>query len=143
MKASASSGIASLMLGILMLTLVACTSGQALPGGSSEVRLTQGNESATVGMTGVLRVELVGNEGTGYLWRLAANDPSKLELKGTPSVTPLDPGIRGGRTITSFEFHPLVPGVSQLVFEYARPWLTDEPPGRRAEVEVTVTGGGA
>ncbi|MBM4113611.1 MAG: protease inhibitor I42 family protein [Phycisphaerae bacterium] len=122
---------------------IGCESDPPRPAGSADVRLDQGKRSATVAMTGMLRVELEGNEGTGYGWRLGAIDSARLEKVGEPTVTPLDPGLRGGRTITSFEFRPLVPGSTQLVFELVRPWLTDEPPARRAEVEVTIKGGGA
>lgn len=133
----AASGFAA---ALLLAAVVACETGSSLPPGSADVRLGDGRKSASASMNGIVHVELLGNDGTGYEWRLAAIDRALLEPIGKPHVTPVDPGIRGGRTITTFEFRPLVEGTTTLVFEYVRPWAP-EPPGKVAQVEVTIGGG--
>jgi len=120
-----------------------CQSGSSLPRGSASVRFGEGRRTAEVSMTGVLHVELLGNAGTGFDWQLSANDPSLFEPIGQPHVTPLDPGVMGGRTITTFEFRPLRPGQATIDFQYVRPREWNEPPGKVAQVEAKVTGGGS
>lgn len=132
------------LLGAILLVfgLNACQT-TSLPAGSEKVRASEGRVDATVTMTGTLHVELLGNAGTPFAWRLAAVDPGQFELLGPPHVTPLDPGVMGGRTLTTFQFRPLHPGQSTIVFELASFVNKDEPPARTVQVEAKVTGGGA
>lgn len=115
-----------------------CQSDSSLPSGSGSVRVAEGERNATVRMTGILHVELVGNSGTGFEWQVSAYDPSLFEPIGKPHITPLDAGVMGGRTITTFQFRPLRVGKSTLVFEYVRPAGWNEPAGKKVQVEATV-----
>lgn len=127
--------------GVLALGATGCSDG-GLPPGSANVRVSEGRRDASVSMTGTLHVELVGHAGTGYEWRLKANDPSLFEPIGNPHITPVDPGVMGGRTVTTYQFRPLRTGKATIVFEYVRPFDPNEPPGKIAQIEATVTGGG-
>jgi len=133
-------GLAGVTVAAVLVAIAACDSSPTLPRGSAVLRVGEGRKTVEVAMTGVVHVELLGNDGTGYDWRLAAIDRAFLEPAGVPHITPVDPGVRGGRTITTFEFRPLMQGRTQLVFELVRPWAPD-PPGRVAEVEVVIGGG--
>ena len=131
-------------LGVAALAAVCvlggCQSGSSLAAGSGSVRLADGERDVSVRMPGILHVELIGNASTGFDWYLSANDPSLFEPIGAPHVTPLDPGVFGGRTITTFEFRPLRTGASSIVFEYVRPREWNEPPGKTAQINAKVEG---
>ncbi|MBX3356765.1 MAG: protease inhibitor I42 family protein [Phycisphaeraceae bacterium] len=138
--ARAASSVAVMIACVLIVT--GCNSASSLPPGSAKVRVAEGRRDAEISMSGVLQVELLGHAGTGFDWRLAAIDRSLFEMTETPHVTPLDPGVIGGRTITTFTFRPLRPGQCTLVFEMVRPPSWNEPPGRVVQVEARVASGG-
>jgi len=117
-----------------------CQSTSSLPAGSGSVRVAEGRRAVSVKMSGLLHVELVGHAGTGFDWRLAANDPSLFEPVGTPHITPLDPGVMGGKTISTFQFRPLRTGETTLVFECVRPSEWNEPAGKTVQIEAKVGG---
>lgn len=135
-----SQSVVATLLVIVASLVTGCQSTATLPPGSATVRLSDGRRDATVKMPGFLHVELIGHAGTGFDWRVAAYDPSLLEPVGTPHVTPLDPGVMGGRTITTFQFRALRTGETTVVFESVRPSEWNEPPGKTAQVEAKVTG---
>lgn len=139
---SAGRAALALAVGVGCSGLGGCQSGSSLPAGSDSVRVAEGRHDASITMSGVLQVELLGYAGTGFEWELGANDPSLFEAAGAPHVTPLDPGVIGGRTITTYTFRPLRPGKTTLVFNSVRPREWNEPPGSTVQVEATVHGGG-
>lgn len=128
---------AGVLAGAVAAALIGgCAPESTLPKGSSVIKVTEGQRDGQVAVGGVLHVDLPGVSGTGYEWRLSGAVPPFLEVVGKPHVTPLDPGVLGGRTMTVFQFKALAAGEGTLSFETIRPWEKDGQPGKTAAVSV-------
>jgi inhibitor of cysteine peptidase len=107
--------------------------------GEQPPALTQeDNGRAVLLKTGaMMSVELKGFGGTGYLWQVAANDPTKLELNST-STEVADKRQTGGPRYFIFCFKALSPGDVRLQINYLRPWEKNKPPAEKFGIDVQI-----
>jgi predicted secreted protein len=97
--------------------------------------------STTLAKGSRLSVRLKATLGSGFRWDVEQLAAGALTYVGTTiEHTPnASPGITGGADIQVFSFRADAVGQANLVFDYRRPWLKDEPPKETRKFVITIT----
>jgi inhibitor of cysteine peptidase len=139
-----------IVFAIVCLAGVGCSSSHA---GSNEpkadrvlmprMRGSSATDSVTLRRGQTLRIELPGESGTGYQWRVtepADSAPQLLVLQHHNVGGPSGYNTRPGDHIWDlFTFRAEQTGQAATELTYSRPWEKDAPPAKRYTLNVTVT----
>jgi predicted secreted protein len=85
------------------------------------VKKEQSGREVTLQVGNILRIELPGQSGTGYLWLVEAAGAPYLELISETTKTVGEP-LAGGPVIKVWRFKAAQPGACQIKIAYYRPW---------------------
>ncbi len=125
---------------ILLCALGCATTGQAPPGSSPRITVSEPGGRATLTVGQELAVELRTNVTTGYRWELVPPVPEVVTVieAGSYSAAPGSEGRVGAGGTTLFVFRAVQPGKGEVNLAYRRPWETDVAPARTVRFDVEV-----
>ena len=124
----------------MFCALGCATTGQAPPGSSPRITVSEPGGQVTLTVGQELAVELRANITTGYQWQLVPPVPDVVTVidRGTYSAAPGSEGRVGAGGTTSFVFRAVRPGRGEVNLAYQRPWETDVAPARTVRFDVEV-----
>ena len=137
------------LLGLLPLLATGCQTTPAAshppapqPAHASPLIEAKPGQTTELGRGELLRVELVGNPSTGYLWAVDGALPPQLEavhgLPDGPTAAPSARPMVGAPKTQWLYFRAVQSGDAELRLRWHRPWEADAPPARLASYPITV-----
>ena len=131
---------ATALLGLLLLTGVACTSGPSTTSAPRDLTLGEGQSGGTVAIAegGSLTLDLPVTSGTGYVWEVEVTPSGLLEVPREAITIRGDAAMPGSVTQSRWILTEAKVGKGTVEAVYRRPWEVDVPPAKRFSVSVEV-----